>query len=270
MTDAGFVTDLLLARDSARFTQSPTRREPGFDLERAYRIGQLLHQELLDRGFEAAGRKIGFTNRATWKEFNLDTPIWAPMYTQTVHFAEQGRCRLALPGWMAPKIEPEIVLKLRTPVGSDNPAVEEIAHCLEWAALGFEIVDCHFSNWRFTAADAVADFGLHAALVVGTPWLLKAQNAREVANALETLSVVLRRGTECIAEGEGRNALGSPLAALGHLARLLKSQTLAPGLSPGEIITTGTLTTPPFISRGERWLIEADGAPLPPLSLDLV
>ena len=35
---------------------------------------------------------------------------------------------------------------------------------VEWLALGFEIVDSVFADWKFQPADFVAAFGLHAAL----------------------------------------------------------------------------------------------------------
>jgi 2-oxo-3-hexenedioate decarboxylase len=267
--DEWLVAELLNARDTATITGLPSQREVSFGLDRGYRIGRLLHDRLLERGHQAAGRKIGFTNPATWREFNLNTPVWAPMYAHTVHFADRGSHRLALSGMVAPRIEPEVVLKLGRLLPNGDPLPEEVAPCLEWAALGFEIVDTHYSEWRFSAADAVADFGVHAALVVGTPWYLEADDARQVARCLETLTVYLRWGNEIVARGEGRNALGSPLLALAHLARVLAAQPWAPPLGPDEVITTGTLTSPPYVSCGDSWRIEVVGAPMEPLEMTL-
>jgi 2-oxo-3-hexenedioate decarboxylase len=191
------------------------------------------------------------------------------MYGQTVHFAKGAVFPLSLRGMAAPRIEPEVVLKLRRPVPQDDPLVEELADCVEWAAIGFEVVDCHAPEWRFTAADAVADFGLHAALVVGTPWPLEAEDPRRVAEVLRDMNVTLSRGGEVVALGEGRNALGSPLLALGHLARVVRKQSWAPPLSFGEVITTGTLTPLPHVSKGERWSVRVAGAPLAPLEVDM-
>jgi 2-oxo-3-hexenedioate decarboxylase len=168
---------------------------------------------------------------------------------------------------VAPRLEPEVVLKLRQPLPAGEPSAEEVARCLEWAAVGFEIVDSHYPDWRFTAADAVADFGVHAALVVGSPWHLESEDPRQVATQLETLKVTLRGGKDFVAEGEGRNALGSPLLSLGFLARVLATQSWAPSLTPGEVITTGTLTTLPYLRRGESYRVEVAGAPLAPLEI---
>ena len=262
-------SDLLQARDTAGATRLPSQYEAGFDLHRGYQVGRVLHEHLVGRGFRAVGRKIGFTNTATWKEFNLNTPIWAHMYAQTVHFAEQGHFRLSLSSMASPRIEPEVVLKLNRPVAGGDESPEALMECLEWMAIGFEIVDCHFPGWQFTAADAVADFGVHAALVVGAPLRVQRDNTRLIAKQLQQLRVTLSHGSEIVAEGEGRNALGSPILALGHLARVISTQPWASPLTVGEIITTGTLTPLPYIHNGESWKVKVDGAPFGPLMLDL-
>lgn len=260
---------LLQARDTSGLIAPPSRGVIGFDLNKGYQVGRILHELLVERGFRAVGRKIGFTNPVTWKEFNLDTPIWAHMYSQTVYFAQQSRMQLNLSGMVSPRIEPEIVLKLGRPVvGGDQPP-EDLAECLEWVAIGFEIVDCHFPGWQFTAADAVADFGVHAALVIGAPLIVERSDLQMLPNKLQQLRVTLTLGSEIVAEGEGRNALGSPILALGHLSSAISALSWAPPLGVGEIITTGTLTPLPYIHRGECWKVEVAGAPLGSLILDL-
>jgi 2-oxo-3-hexenedioate decarboxylase len=263
------VADLLQARDAARITPSPSRREAGFNLERGYQVGHALHERLLKRGYQPLGRKIGFTNRAMWARFKVTQPIWAHMYVQTVHFAQGGYLRLPLTGMVAPGLEPEVVLKLRHEVPSGDPSVEDLARCLEWVAIGFEIVDSHYPAWRFTASEAVADFGVHAALVVGTPWHVESEDPQHIATSLQTLKVTLRGGKDFLAEGGGHNALGSPLLALGFLHRVLAAQSWAPPLMAGEVITTGTLTALPDLRHGESYRVEVAGAPLAPLLLEL-
>jgi 2-oxo-3-hexenedioate decarboxylase len=261
--------DLLQARDAAQVTRRPSQRDSDFTLERAYEVGRCLQASLMGRGYRPVGRKIGFTNPAMWGQFRVSQPIWAPMYAQTVHYARNGRARLNLDGMVAPRLEPEVVLKLRQPVPSGEPLAEDLAPCIEWAAIGFEVVDSHYADWSFTAAEAVADFGVHAALVVGTPWRVDAEKPHDLASILPALQVALRGGKEFVAAGEGRNALGSPLLALGFLARVLAAQAWAPPLVPGEIVTTGTLTALPFLRRGESYCVEVAGAPLTPLQLEL-
>ena len=262
------VAELLEARDAVRLAATPSLSGFPLDLERAYQIGRELHERLVVRGFRPIGRKIGFTNRAMWEQFAVSEPIWAHVYEQTVHFAREGPVRLSLAGMVAPRLEPEIVLRLRSPVSSAEPSIDALTDCIEWVAVGFEIVDSHSADWQFSAAEAVADFGVHAALVVGTPWRVDAENRRELASVLESLTVALRGGQGFEAAGEGRNALGSPLLALAHLVRVLSAQPWAPPLATGEVITTGTLTAFPYLRSGESWCVNVAGAPLAPLRLE--
>ena len=261
------VAEFLQARDGVRFVRKPSHFGCDLTLEHAYKVGRGLHERLVERGFQPIGRKIGFTNRMLWEQFQVSEPVWAYMYRQTVHFADESHLRLSLTRMVAPRLEPEIVLKLRS-VPCGEHSVEELATCIEWAAVGFEIVDTHFADWRFSAAEAVADFGLHGALVVGTPWQVEAEAPRHLAATLQTIKVVLRGSHEFVAEGVGGNALGSPLLALGFLARVLAGQAYGSPLMPGDLIATGTLTAFPHVRNDETYRVEVVGAPLEPLQLE--
>jgi 2-oxo-3-hexenedioate decarboxylase len=168
----------------------------------------------------------------------------------------------------APRIEPEVILKLRSTLPAGNLTAEALAPFIEWASIGFEVVDSHYPDWRFTGADAAADFGLHAVLVIGTPWLIGSESAEHLLPALEGLRVTLRSNQGFLAKGEGRNALGSPLLALCQLHDVLGGQSWAPPLVAGEVITTGTLTALPYVHPGECYRVEIEGAPLGHLELE--
>src|SRR5262245_35041304 len=60
-------------------------RHDGFDLPAAYRAAALVHEQRLARGEKPVGRKIGFTNRTIWAEYDVWAPIWGHMYDRTVH-----------------------------------------------------------------------------------------------------------------------------------------------------------------------------------------
>ncbi len=98
---------------------------------------------------------------------------------------------------------------------------------------------------------------------------MTAENCRSLASTLESLKVTLRGGKDFHADGEGRNALGNPLLALAHLARVVSAQPWAVPIGPGEVITTGTLTALPNLHSGESYSVHVEGAPLPPLRLEL-
>src|SRR5262249_28418139 len=146
-----------------------------------------------------------------------------------------------LAGLVQPRIEPEVAFKLAAPLPlTDDP--EAILACVEWIAPSFEIVQSHFPDWKFTAADCTAAFGLHGALVIGTPTAVTPANRARLAAVLPTFKLQLRHGDTLVETGVGANVLGSPALALAHLARVVASQAWAPRLAAGEVITTGTVT----------------------------
>jgi hypothetical protein len=84
-----------------------------------------------------------------------------------------------------------------------------------WAALGYEIVDCHYPGWALTPPDMVADFGCHAALVIGT----RRRTTVEEVLALSDLTITLRCDGEDVATGSGTDVLGGPVDAVCAVAR---------------------------------------------------
>jgi 2-oxo-3-hexenedioate decarboxylase len=151
-----------------------------------------------------------------------------------------------------PRIEPEVVFKLKAPVPRTDDANAVLAS-VEWIAPGFEIVQSHFPDWKFSAAECAAAFGLHGALVIGAPIAVTNANRAALAAALPAFEVTLSRGDAVIDRGIGSNVLDSPALALAHLARLLAEQPQAPKLAAGEIVTTGTITDAWPVAAGEVW-----------------
>jgi 2-keto-4-pentenoate hydratase len=196
----------------------------------------------------------------------VSAPLWAHLWAQTVRYAKNDEASLSLAPFVQPRIEPEVVFKLKGAVPlADDPA--EILTCVEWMAPGFEIVQCHFPGWKFAAADCTAAFGLHGALVIGTPVAVTEQNRTQLAAMLPRFSLTLSRGGNEVECGVGSNVLGSPAHALMHLARLIATQPPAPPLAAGEIISTGTLTDAWPVSPGEVWSSHYGDLPVTGLTL---
>ena len=60
-------------------------RHPGFSLDDAYRVTAAVRTKREARGERPVGRKIGFTNRTIWDEYDVHAPIWGHVYDTTVH-----------------------------------------------------------------------------------------------------------------------------------------------------------------------------------------
>jgi 2-oxo-3-hexenedioate decarboxylase len=259
---------MLAALDAGVTAPLPSARIPDLDFPDAYGIAREVHAERLKRGERAVGRKIGYTNRKIWAQYGMDRPIWAHVYAHTVHDVAPGQEAVQpLAGMVAPRIEPEIAFGVRTspPAGCTDPA--EILRSLEWFAHSFEIVDCHYPDWKFTPPDSVADLSHHAALWIGPRQPITADNVAALVDQLRDVRVTLSRDGTVVDQGVGANALGHPAIALAHLVDLLSAEGGAENLQPGEAVTTGTLTAAWPIHAGETWTTQLDGLPLPGLRL---
>jgi 2-oxo-3-hexenedioate decarboxylase len=244
-------------------------RQPEFDLSAAYAVeGELVRLRRAD-GRTPVGRKVGYANKAVWRALKLETLVWAHMYDDTVQYARDNAASLDISRMCAPKIEPEIVFKIRRPIetGGDPAAV---LGAVEWIALGFEIIDCVFADWKFQPADFVAAFGLHAALIVGEPLLVEPASIPTLTEQLAQFKVRLLKNREGIAEGSGKNSLRSPALCLGELASAVARRMPDDPLAAGELVSSGTLTESQPIAAGESWTTTVEGIELSPLTLRTV
>jgi 2-oxo-3-hexenedioate decarboxylase len=241
--------------------------DPQLGEDGAYAIAREVHARRVDRGERPVGRKIGFTNRTIWAEYGGWAPISGHVYDSTVFHAEDVSGRLAIGHLLQPRIEPEIQLHFaRTPPVTRDE--EAILACIDWIAHGFEIVQCPFPGWKLRAADAIAAYGLHGALVVGPP--VAVCDVEDCAANLRSFTIALSRNGVEEARGSGADVLGSPLLAFAHLAEVLSRQSRFPPVGAGEIVTTGTLTAALPVNAGETWSTTLDGIDLPGLSVTVV
>jgi 2-oxo-3-hexenedioate decarboxylase len=249
----------------------PSARGEAFDLDAAYAVERELSRRRRAEGRSVVGRKVGYANKAVWRALKLDTLVWADMYDDTVRQAPQNDASLSIAPLVAPKIEPEIVFRLKSamPPGIAEPVA--VLESVEWIALGFEIIDCVYRDWKFQPADFVASYGLHAALIVGAPLPVDAANASALADALaEALAafkVQLSRNGEPVEQGGGRSSLRSPALCVAELASAISRRAGAEPLSAGDLISSGTLTESRLVAPGEVWTATVDGLDLPELTL---
>jgi 2-keto-4-pentenoate hydratase len=250
---AAIATRLIRAYDTATTIAPITDTDPEFDIPAAYEVlREIENRRRIAQGWQMVGRKIGFTNTTIWSRYGVYQPMWAHIWTHSTHFAKDGHAALELKPFVQPRIEPEVVFRLRSAIPPTSEPLE-ILRCVEWIAPGFEIVQSHFPDWKFTAPDCTAAFGLHGALIVGTTIPVTTRNREALATALPTFKLTLRKGRAVVDRGVGANVLGSPALALAHLVRVLATQPQFQSLAPGEIVTTGTVTDAWPIATGQTW-----------------
>jgi 2-keto-4-pentenoate hydratase len=241
----------------------------GHDVGVAYERALSVRQLRIARGEQPRGYKIGFTKRTIWERYGVYAPIWGTVWNTTLTFCD-GEGELSLARTCQPRIEPECVFGLKaTPPA--RATLDDLLACVEWIAPGFEIVQSHSKDWKFVAADTVADSGLHGLLLVGRKIAVGGlpRDAAAFDAQLAADRIVLRRGDERIDEGVGANVLDGPLHALAHFLAELRNCPGAPDLQPGDVVTTGTWTDAWPVQRGETWRAEF-GEPLAPISVRFV
>lgn len=236
------------------------------DLPSAYSAALAVRALRIARGERPCGFKVGFTNRTLWPRYNVFAPIWGSMWNTTVAACD-GAGTLALSRLCQPRIEPETVFGFKS-TPPQGAGLADLFTALDWAAPGFELVQSHLPDWKFNAAQTVADGGLHGRLLVGPRVAIDqlAQDADGLHSVLARAHVRLSASGKPVDEGAGANVLGSPLHALLHFVRELRACPGAPDIVAGDIVTTGTWTDAWPVRAGQTWTARFDAA-LPELEV---
>jgi 2-oxo-3-hexenedioate decarboxylase len=250
-----------------QFVTTPTSREGGLDLATAYATEAELVRLRAEDGHRPVGLKVGFANKAMWRALKLETLVWAHLYDDTVRHAGNNEATVPIAKMYAPKIEPEIVFKLKSavPEGADAAAV---LGAVEWIALGFEIIDSVYPDWKFTPIDFVASYGLHAGLIIGTPLTVTPDNTALLVEQLAAFAVTLQKNGETVAQGSGKNSLKSPALCLAELSAATAKANAR--LAAGDLISSGTLTEAQLLSAGDSYTAMVDGLSVAPLTARIV
>ncbi|CAN5447557.1 hypothetical protein BH11PSE7_BH11PSE7_13920 [soil metagenome] len=264
---AGMTPSTLLQHiDSGQLWPSAPGGEQGLAPAAAYEAALAVRALRIARGEKPMGYKIGFTNRSIWPRYGVFAPIWGTVWDTTVfHCEEQGE--LSLADTCQPRIEPEAVFGMaKTPLA--NPSLQDLFDSIDWVAPGFEIVQSHLPEWKFRAADTMADSGLHARLLVGSRCSVRdlASDAASLDARLAACRVSLRCGGQVVDTGAGANVLDGPLRALHHFLAELRACPGASDLNAGDVITTGTWTDAWPVAPGQNWTADFE-APLTPITV---
>lgn len=255
---------LLAALDTGTLCARPTLQDSAFDLRAAFATADQLRSLRSARGERPMGYKIGFTNRSIWPRYGVHQPIWGPVWDSTTLLLDGREVRLSLQGLSQPRLEPEVVFGFaQTPRA--GMSLDELQACLEWVAHGFEVVHTHFEDWRFAAADTVADFALHGRLRIGPQ--VSVQGWVTLAEDLAALQVELLCNDVVVDRGQGAVVLDGPLQALRLWVDAMAEHTPGWPIRPGDVVTTGTITDAWPLQPGQTWTTRLSDPRLAPLTL---
>ena len=251
--------EVLTALDATKQINLISNKFPFLTLSDAYIIAQEIERLRVNRNEHVVGVKVGFTNRNIWKEYNATAPIVGAIYDTTVKGIDKT---FSIKGLLEPKIEPELILKIKKTPKADM-SLEELLDCVSHVSHGFEIVHSIFKNWQFTTVDTIIAFGLHGALLCGPFSEVLNTNKRKWLKELSSFNITLSCNGKKVDEGHASNILEvRPLEALRNI--LVNSKNLGRNitLNPGDLVSTGTLTGAFSVRDNEIWKTELHGIKL--------
>jgi 2-keto-4-pentenoate hydratase len=185
--------------------------------------------------------------------YQVFAPIWGSVWNTTLQRSD-GHGRIAVDNLCEPRLEPEIVFVMAS-TPPPEPTLQQLFECIDGIAPGFEVVQSHCPGWKFSAAETVADGGLHGRLVVGRPFSarLLGSDGEALDARLAGMSVELECDGRAVDSGQGSNVLDGPLHALLHFVHELQRCPGAPSVQAGDVVTTGTWTDAWPVTGGQRW-----------------
>lgn len=235
LTDAEkTLLDSILQARTARSTLAGRDEGRGADLQGAYRIQAASYPERALKGY-----KFGLISPAKQQQMGISTPLYGRIYADMLL-----RDTITLSDFIQPRVEPEVAVVLRDAITADSSA-EEIGQAVGGYFLGVDVLDSVWQDYRFTAAEVVADN------TSGGAFLLAGRMSTTMPGG--TLRMYLNG--ELVAEGPVE-ALGDPAQRLQWLAQMVG------GLQAGMVIFFGSPAAAVPAQAGTLEVMDSEGSVL--------
>ncbi|MEU7811607.1 fumarylacetoacetate hydrolase family protein [Pseudonocardia sp. NPDC049154] len=201
--------------------------------------GYLVQRELRAAAGPLAGWKLGLTSRAKQAQVGVTSPIHG--FLPAAGALDVG-APLDTAAHIQPRCEPEIVFVLGRDLAGPHVTAADVLAASCGVAVGIEVLDSRFVDYRFTTADVVADNTSASRFVVGTP-------VSPAGIDLRLVGMVLEHNGQVVATASGAASLGHPAAAVAWLVRRLASED--EGLAAGQVVLSGGLTAAVPVGPGD-------------------
>jgi 2-keto-4-pentenoate hydratase len=222
---------------------------PDLDVSDGYAIRREVDLLRMIAGAVPVGRKVGLATRQSMLQNGLEEPFWSYIFTTG---AVPDGSAIDLRRYIQPKAEAEVAFILSKDLDDPHITPEVALAAVTAVCPAIEIVDVRTGNWSNLASEAVADSGRNAGFILGEPVPLGPDiNPDAITARMRTSNA----GTGPL--GRTSDLVGGPVGILTWLAGKL-AETGEP-LRAGEIILTGTLTSPVWLEPGVRYTAEFAG-----------
>lgn len=208
---------------------------PDLDLAAGYAVQRILRAA----AGPLAGWKLGVTSRAKQAQVGVASPIFG--FLAAANALDLG-APLDTGELIAPRCEPEIVLVLGRDLAGTHVTATDVLAATVGVAVGIEVLDSRYRDYRFTMADVCADNTSAGRFLVGTPVPVTGLDLRLVG-------VVLEHNGEVVATASGAASLGHPAAAVAWMVRAMAGRD--EGLRAGDVVLSGGLTAAVPVTPGD-------------------
>ena len=208
---------------------------PDLDLAGGYAVQRVLREE----AGPLVGWKLGVTSRAKQVQVGVSAPVFG--FLAGANALDLGE-PLDTSQLIQPRCEPEIVFVLGRDLAGPHVTAADVISASSGVAVGIEVLDSRYRDYRFTMADVVADNTSAGRFVVGTP-------VPPAHIDLRLVGVVLEKNGEVVATASGAASLGHPAAAVAWMVRTMAAE--GEGLRAGDVVLSGGLTAAVPVGPGD-------------------
>jgi len=230
------------ARAERRAVPPLSDEHPDLDLATAYAV----QRRQRDASGPLLGWKLGVTSRAKQVQVGVHEPIRG--FLAGEHALDLGE-PLEVARHIQPRAEPEVVLVLGRDLEGPAVTAVDVLAATAAVAVGIEVLDSRYQDYRFTMPDVVADDASAGRFVVGAPVPVAGIDLRLVG-------VVLEHRGEVVGTASGAASLGHPAAAVAWLVRSLAAE--GEGLTAGQVVLSGGLTAAVPVRAGDSVVATID------------
>jgi 2-keto-4-pentenoate hydratase len=208
---------------------------PELDLAGGYAVQRVLREA----AGPLAGWKLGVTSRAKQAQVGVSSPVFG--FLAAAAALDLGE-PLDTSTCIQPRCEPEIVFVMGRDLAGPHVTATDVLAATSGVAVGIEVLDSRYRDYRFTMADVVADNTSAGRFLVGTP-------VPAAGIDLRLVGVVLEKNGEVVATASGAASLGHPAAAVAWMVRTMAAD--GEGLRAGDVVLSGGLTAAVPVGPGD-------------------
>jgi 2-oxo-hept-3-ene-1,7-dioate hydratase len=225
----------------------------GMTIEDAYAVQTAWVNAKLARDRRVVGHKIGLTSRAMQRAANIDEPDYGTLLDDMV--LPEG-VDLPFDRFIEPKVEVELAFVLKSRL-EGSVTLGEVLSAVDYVVPALEIIDARImrvdADGRTRKVfDTISDNAANAAIILG------GRPVKVDAIDLRWTAALLYRNATVEDSGVAAAVLNHPAMGVVWLARKLGGYGVA--LEAGEIVLSGSFTSPTPIARGDCFY--ADYGPL--------